>query len=384
MKLKPKIAITDYFSEIEDPRVDRTKEHQLIDILTIAVCAVICGADNWVAIEAFGHSKYKWLKKFLNLPNGIPSHDTFSRVFAQIDSTQFQDSFLKWIKSINKITSGEIVAIDGKTLRPSYKKGGKQGAIHMVNAWAASQRLVLGQRKVDEKSNEITAIPELIKLLQLKGCIVTIDAMGCQKKIVDLLVQKQADYVIAVKENQGHLYQSIQQLFQQAFAVAMRSIIACQFEGFEADTHSSKEFSHGREEIRHYVRLSPIENQVKNYEKWSNLKSIGRVESVRTVDGKTTVETRYYITTLINDVKRMSSAIRGHWGIENSLHWVLDVAFQEDNCRVRKINSPQNFAVLRQIAAKLLNGEKSAKGGLKTKRLRAGWDNSYLEKVLGI
>ena len=225
---------------------------------------------------------------------------------------------------------------------------------------------------------------QFIKLLQLKGCIVTIDAMGCQKKIVELLVQKQADYVIAVKENQGHLYQSIQQLFQQAFAVAMRSIIACQFEGFEADTHSSKEFSHGREEIRHYVRLSPIENQVKNYEKWSNLKSIGRVESVRTVDGKTTVETRYYITTLINDVKRMSSAIRGHWGIENSLHWVLDVAFQEDNCRVRKINSPQNFAVLRQIAANLLNGEKSAKGGLKTKRLRAGWDNSYLEKVLGI
>ena len=376
MKLKPKITIIDYFSEIKDPRMDRTKEHLLIDIITIAICAVICGADTWVGIETFGNAKFKWLKKFLKLPNAIPSHDTFARVFAMLEPQEFQECFLNWVQSISKITDGEIVAIDGKTLRHSYDRGGQKGAIHMVSAWATEARLVLGQKKVDDKSNEITAIPELIKVLELEGCIVTIDAMGCQKEIVKQIVQKQADYVIAVKLNQKTLYEDIESLFKKA--------IRQRFEGFNASTYSTKEFAHGREEIRHYVVINEIADIIDTDKKWSNLQSIGMVESVRTVDGKTSAEIRYYIASKINDAKSFGNAVRNHWGIENPLHWVLDVSFDEDACRIRKGNAAQNFAVLRHIVMNLMNEEKSAKLGMKNKRLKAGWDKKYLEKVLGI
>ncbi|MBH8574079.1 ISAs1 family transposase, partial [Nostocaceae cyanobacterium CENA369] len=214
MKLKPKITITDHFAQMEDPRVERTKRHKLIDILSIAICAVICGADSWVAIELYGCTKYEWLKTFLELPNGIPSHDTFARVFAQVNPQQFQECFLNWMKSVQKITDGEVVAIDGKTLCGSHDKNSEKNAIQMVSAWATTNKLVLGQVKVDEKSNEITAIPELLKVLELTGCIVTIDAIGCQKEIVKLITQQNADYVITVKKNQGNLYESVEQLFK--------------------------------------------------------------------------------------------------------------------------------------------------------------------------
>ena len=342
--------------------------------MVIAICAVIAGANTWVGIETYGNSKYQWLKKFLELPNKIPSHDTFARVFARINPEQFQECFLNWIKSIQKITGGEIVAIDGKKIRHSYDKGEGKAAIHKVSAWAGSQHLVLGQRKVDKKSNEITAIPELIKVLELAGCIVTIDAMGCQKSIVKLIASQDADYVITVKKNQGNLYKSIEELFQEA--------IRNRLEGFISSSYQTEEFSHGREEIRNYLMLSNIRERVDPTHKWEKLQSIGMVESVRTQDGKTTVEIRYYISSLPNDAQKLGHAIRSHWGIENQLHWVLDVAFNEDKCRIRKDNAPQNFAVLRHLAMNLLKREKTAKVGFENKRLRAGWDNDYLEKVL--
>ncbi|QJB46138.1 ISAs1-like element ISAsp2 family transposase [Dolichospermum flos-aquae] len=374
MKLPPKITIVDHFKDLEDKRVERTKRHKLIDIVTIAICAVICGVDSWVLMEAYGKKKEKWLKQFLELPNGIPSHDTFARVFARIDPQQFQNCFLSWIKSINKITEGEVIAIDGKTLRHSYDKGKDKGAIHMVSAWATSNKLVLGQCKVEEKSNEITAIPELIKVLDIAGCLVTIDAMGCQKEIVKSIAEKSGEYIIALKKNQGNLYKNVEEIFKEAIFKG--------FEGFKYSEFHTKEDKHGREEIRHYLMLSDIEERIDTDKKWVNLQSVGMVEYIRKVNGKTKVETGYYISSLTNNAKLLGESVRTHWGIENSLHWVLDVAFREDDCRIRKDNAPQNFAVIRHIAVNLLGKEKSQKLGTKSKQFCAGWDDEYLEKIL--
>ena len=374
MKLPPKITIVDHFKDLEDKRIERTKKHKLIDIVTIAICAVICGVDSWVLMETYGKKKEEWLKQFLELPNGIPSHDTFARVFARIDPQQFQNSFLSWIKSINKITAGEVIAIDGKTLRHSYDKGKEKGAIHMVSAWATNNRLVLGQCKVDEKSNEITAIPELIKVLEIAGCIVTIDAMGCQKQIVKSIVDKSGEYVIALKKNQGNLYKNVEEIFKEAIAKG--------FEGFKYSNYHTKKDEHGREEIRHYLMLSDIQERIDPGKKWINLQSVGMVEYIRKVNGKTKIETRYYISSLTDNSKLLGESVRSHWGIENSLHWVLDVALREDDCRIRKDNAPQNFAVLRHIAVNAVGKEKSQKLGIKNKQVCAGWDNEYLEKIL--
>ncbi|MDZ4876612.1 MAG: ISAs1 family transposase ISAsp2 [Chroococcidiopsis cubana SAG 39.79] len=374
MKLKPKISIADHFAQMPDPRVERTKRHQLIDIITIAICAVICGADTWVEMEIYGQAKHQWLKQFLELPNGIPSHDTFSRVFSRLDPEQFQNCFLNWVKSISKVVAREVVAIDGKTLRHSYERGGDKKAIHMVSAWATEQRLVLGQVKVDEKSNEITAIPELLKVLSLQGCIVTIDAMGCQKDIVKLIAGQEADYVISLKKNQGSLYKRVEALFSEA--------LKNRYEGFTHSSNRRSEESHSREETRYCVQLSNVQNQIDPEGKWQNLQSIGRLDVMRTVNGKTKIETRYFISSLANNAKLLADSVRQHWGIENSLHWVLDVAFREDDSRIRKDNAPQNFAVLRHIAHSLLQQNTSVKIGIKNKRLKAGWDNEYLAKVL--
>ncbi len=374
MKLKPKTTISDHFSNIDDPRVERTKQHKLIDIITIAICAVICGADTWVGIETYGQAKYEWLKKFLELPNGIPSHDTFSRVFARLNPQQFQEGFLNWVKSISKITQGEVIAIDGKTLRHSYDTGADKGAIHMVSAWATENRLVLGQVKVDEKSNEITAIPELLKVLEISGCIVTIDAMGCQKEIVKLIAEQEGDYIITLKKNQGNLYKNVEQLFKEAIRTG--------FKGFQHSNYKTQGSAHGREEIRHYLMLSNIQSRIDPQQKWAKFNSVGMVEYVRTIDGKTTVETRYYISSLPNNAQILADSVRNHWGVENSLHWVLDVTFGEDDCRIRKDNAPQNFAVLRHIAINFLGREKSSKLGVKNKQFRAAMDNDYLTKVL--
>ena len=374
MKLKPKVTIADHFADLEDPRVERTKQHKLMDIITISICAVICGADTWVAIETYGRAKQQWLQQFLELPNGIPSHDTFARVFARIDPQQFQECFLNWMKSASKITEGEVIAIDGKTLKHSYDKGTDKGAIHMVSAWVTANRLVLGQRQVDQKSNEITAIPELIKTLDISGCIVTIDAMGCQKDIVKSITQKQGDYMITLKKNQTNLYKNVVGLFREA--------ITTDFQEFNHTEYHTRETNHGREDIRHYLMLSDIAERIDPSQKWANLKSVGMVESVRTVNGKTTVETRYYISSFAGNAKLLGQSVRSHWGIENSLHWVLDVALKEDSCRIRKDNAPQNFAVLRHIAVNLLGKEKSKKLGLKNKQFLAAMDTKYLSLVL--
>lgn len=314
------------------------------------------------------------MKQFLELPNGIQSHDTFSRVFSRLEPKEFQTCFLNWVKSISKTVAKEVVAIDGKTLRHSYDNGGDKKAIHMVSAWATEQRLVLGQVKVNEKSNEITAIPELLKVLSLRGCIVTIDAMECYKEIVKLIAQQEGDYVITLKKNQGSLYNRVEALFSEA----LRS----KYQGFTYSSNRGSQESHGREKTRYCVMLSNVHNQIDPEGEWQNLQSIGRADVMRTVNGKTKIETRYFISSLPNNAKLLADSVRQHWGIENSLHWVLGVAFREDDSRIRKDNAPQNFAILRHIAHSLLQQNKSVKTGIKNKRLKAGWDNEYLAKVL--
>ena len=359
---------------IEDIRIERGKKHKLIDIITISICAVVCGADGWIDIEMYGIARKKWLGKFLELPNGIPSHDTFARVFSQINPDEFNRSFLSWIKGISKITAGEIIAFDGKQSRNSGDEKNGQGVINTVSAWAASNRLVLRQKKVEGKSNEITALPELIKILDLVGCIVTIDAMGCQREIVKKIVEKDADYVIAVKKNQPSLYKQIEQLFKQAIKTDGKDL--------NMSTFSSKEMNRGREEIRNYLMLTDVAEQMDPLQKWEKLTSIGMVESVRVVNGNTSVETRYFISSLWNDAKKLAEAIRSHWSIENSLHWVLDVAFKEDNSRIRKDNAPANFAVLRHIAVNIIGQNKSRKLSVRSKRFLASLDEEYSNELL--
>lgn len=374
MEIKPKHSIADYFGEIEDPRIDRRKQHKLIDIITIAICAVVCGAETWVDMEVYGKAKFSWLNEFLELENGIPSHDTFARVFAAISPEEFQKCFMSWVQGVRNKTSQEIIAFDGKQSRNSGDKKNGKRAINIVSALAIENRLILGQKKVEGKSNEITALPELIEILDLAGCIVTIDAMGCQRKIVEKIVEKEADYVIALKKNQGNLYDEVEQIFKEA--------IAGKFEGFKASSYSTRELNRGREEIRDYLIISDVDGLIKISEKWVNLKSIGLVESVRIVNGKTSIETRYFITSLDNNVELFAKSVRGHWGIENSLHWILDVAMREDKSRIRKDNAPANFAMLRHIAVNVLRQNKSRKFGVRSKQFLAAIDESYMNEIL--
>ena len=373
MQLNPKISLANHFKDIEDPRIERSKDHLLIDILTIAILAVICGADGWVGIETYGKAKHTWLKTFLALPNGIPSHDTFSRVFARLEPEQLQGCFLSWVRSVSRITEGEVIAIDGKTVRRSYDEGKEKGAIHRVSAWASQNRLVLGQRKVDAKSNEITAIPELLKVLDLHGCIVTLDAMGTPKTIAHQIIEQGGDYVLALKGNQGHLFEDVQQIFEQAKSK--------NFESIDYDFYETCDAGHGRIETRRCWSLGQVEWLI-DAEKWTGFTSMAMVESLRQCDGKTSRERRYYISSLTPDAQRLAESIRTHWSIENPLHWVLDVAFREDECRIRSGHAPENFTLLRHLALSALNQEKTAKVGVQNKRLRAGWDDDYLLKVL--
>jgi predicted transposase YbfD/YdcC len=367
------LPLKEHFSAIEDPRAQHRIEHLLLDIVLITICAVICGADHWVEIENYGIAKQEWLNTFLELPNGIPSHDTLERTFARLCPQQVQHCFLNWVQAVFNISDGQLINVDGKTLRGSYERGGKQGMIHMVSAWAPQNRLVLGQRKVHEKSNEITAIPELLKVLDLAGAIVSIDAMGCQTTIAAQIVAQQGDYVLALKGNQGDLHQDVRQLFDYAQRQNFRDTAH--------DFYQTQEQGHGRQEIRRYWVMGQTEYLV-GAENWTKLTTIGCVESQRQIGDKITSEMRYYLLSLPLDAKRFAEAVRGHWGIENQLHWILDVGFREDNSRATQGYSAENLAVIRHLAVNLLTQEKTVKGGTRTKRLRAGWDDHYLTKVL--
>jgi len=357
-----------YFAELRDPRVERTREHLLEEILLIAIAAVLSGAGSWNEIEGYGKAKRPWFKGFLQLPGGIPSHDTFNRVISALDPVEMEKGFADWVVSIAKLTSGEVVAIDGKALCGT-REAGKKTLVHMVSAWANANSLVLAQRKVDDKSNEITAIPKLLDALELSRAVVTIDAMGCQRNIAEKIVAKKADYVLAVKENQGHLLDQIKDSFQMLGADAVAEDVDC---------------GHGRVEQRRCSVIADLSLLEKPGE-WASLQGLVRIESVRyhKATGKTESETRYYITSLKPDAARLNQVIRQHWGIENKLHWALDVSFGEDLDRKRQKNAAQNFSLLNRIALNLLKQDKTCTLGIKGKRLKAGWDNDYLLQLLG-
>lgn len=377
MRIQPAADLLKHFGSLTDPRIERTREHKLIDIVIIAICAIIAGADGWVAVETFGYAKEKWLRTFLELPNGIPSHDTFGRVFGLLDPTGFEQAFSLWVTSVSQTLQGQIIALDGKSLRRSHDHALGKGAIHMVSAWATAQRLVLGQRKIDDKSNEISALPELLQVLALEGCIVTIDAMGCQTEIAETIIQRGADYVLAVKKNQGKLYEDVKDLFAGADEVAFREV--------PHDYTREVTKDHGRLEIRECWVLSAPEylEYVRRVDAWKNLRNLIRIRTeVRHAQTTLSQETRYFISSLAGSAQEMIHAVRGHWGIENGLHWILDVTFREDDSRVRKDHAPENFAVLRHIALNVLNRARNGKDSIKTMRLRAGWDETYLAKLL--
>jgi len=362
------------FAQLKDPRMDRTKKHSLSDILAIAICAVICGADGWAQVAEFGQCKKKWFKTFLDLPNGIPSHDTFGRVFAALDPSAFEECFMTWIADLATASAGRLIAIDGKTIRRSLDAAGGKAAIHMVSAWCQANHMVLGQLATDAKSNEITAIPKLLKLLDLQDAVVTIDAGGCHKKIAGQIVDQGGHYILQLKGNQGTLHNETVTLFDQCLTDDCR--------GISYSTATTTDKGHGRIEERRIWATSEV-NWFAEKGKWKNLRSLIRVQSKRTVDGKTSMEYRYYITDLPADnASRLLAHIRGHWGVENNLHWSLDISFADDERRIRTGHGAENFARLSRIALNLLKAEKTNKRGIKTKRLCCGWDHDYLLKVL--
>lgn len=375
--MEPNITagIEEHFSEIQDPRLERSRLHKLIDILVIAICAVICGADTWEDVEAFGKAKQSWFAGFLELPNGIPSHDTFNRVFNRLDPEQFQRCFMQWISAVSELIQGQVIAIDGKLLRRSHDRGIGKAAIDMVSAWANSNHLVLGQIKVDDKSNEITAIPQLLKALEISGCIVTIDAIGCQTEIAETIIEREADYVLSLKENQGRLYEDVKLLFDD--------LESSDYRAYTYDYTRTVDKGHGRLEIRECWTISDPEvlRHLRGFVNWSNLCTVSRIRAQRRIGNETNSEDRYHIASVCG-AKRILSTVRFHWGIENQLHWVLDIAFDEDHHRLRKEHGPENFALLRHIALNLLKQEQSLKRSIKGKRLVAGWNEDYLLKVL--
>jgi predicted transposase YbfD/YdcC len=342
-------------------------------VVTIAICAVLCGADDFVSIAAFGRKKQKWLSRFLDLSAGIPSHDRFNAILAAIKVDEFEKCLLELITAIHEITNGQVVAIDGKTLRRSFDRATSKSAIHMVSAWASANHITLGQVVVDEKSNEITAIPKLLQILELSGCLVTIDAMGCQVEIARAIVDAKADYVLAVKNNQPTLAQGVEAFFEEA--------VQDDYAHVDARFHVTKEKGHGRKEHREYV-ICPAPEKLPDRSRWPKLAAIGMAFVYAIRDGAVHEECRYYILSKYLSAKRFAQAVRDHWSIENRLHWQLDVTFQEDQCRIRKGNADANFSVLRRTALSLLKNNHSEKVGIKNKRLLAALDDDYLQEVL--
>ncbi|NJL42963.1 MAG: ISAs1 family transposase [Pseudanabaena sp. SU_2_4] len=362
-----------HFETLDDPRAHYRIRHRLVDMVMIAICAIICGADTWVEIEQYGLSKQSLLSAFLELPNGIPCHDTFERLFARLRPEQLQASFSSWFKDVYTMLEQAGIAIDGKALRGSSKPDESNSTIYMVSAWATESRLVLGQVKVNEKSNEITAIPELLSLLDLKDAMVTIDAIGCQKTIAEQIVVQGGDYVLPVKGNQGNLHKDIMDWFERAEEK--------RFSGEQYDLYATEDFEHGREESRRYWVLTDL-NAIPGLREWTKVMGIGCIESKRTVSFDTKIERRYFLLSSALSAQGFAEVVRGHWGIENRLHWVLDVGFREDHCKVARGHAPENLAVLRHIALNLITQEKSIKAGTRAKRMRAGWDDQYLFRIL--
>ncbi len=366
-------SIAAHFRRVPDPRVRRTRRHALEDILVITLCAVICGADDWVSIAHFGHAKRKWFRRFLALPHGIPSHDTFGRVFAALDPEAFKAAFLAWVHTVAALLPGDVIAIDGKTLRQTFDKASDKAAIHMVSAWATAQGVCLGQVKTDAKSNEITAIPKLLDVLALGGRIVTIDAMGCQTAIAQAIQAKGGDYVLSLKGNQTLLHDDIRTFFVDAEAHA--------FAGIPHTTAETVDGDHGRIEVRRAWATDDLA-WLEDRPRWSGLRSVLRVDAERTVGERTSCETRFFLSSLPPDAALLARAVRSHWAIENSLHWVLDVAMNQDKTRIRTGHAPENLAILHHVALNLLKQERTAKLGIKNKRLAAGWEHDYLLRVI--
>jgi predicted transposase YbfD/YdcC len=362
-----------FFENLTDPRMERTKRHSLLEIIILAVCGTLGNANGWADIERYGKTKLSFFRTFLELPHGIPSHDTFGRVFALLDPVALMASIQQWLDALGTAVAGEVVAIDGKTLRGSFDTAGGKNPLHLVSAWACEARLTLGQVAVDAKSNEITAIPLLVELLDIKDCTVTIDAMGCQKDIASAIRAREADYVLAVKNNQPTLYQAIQEAF---VAHAENDYLDPLLKRLK-----TVERGHGRKETREYFIASAPAELVREGE-WQDLCSIGMVCRTRLIDGEETNEIVYYISSLPAKVKQFAKAVRSHWGIENRLHWSLDVIFAEDQSRVRKDHSPLNLSMLRRLALSILRKDTSVKDNLRGKRLRAGWEDEVLLKIL--
>lgn len=366
-------SLIKHFRHLEDPRESTKSRHNLLDMIAISIAAVICGANDWVSIAAFARAKEAWLRQFLDLGNGIPSHDTFGRVFSLLAPSAFEACFRSWVSAVRQCLAEEEVAIDGKSVRRSHNRGAGLGALHMVSAWATENRVVLGQVATEAKSNEITAIPRLLECLVLEGCIVTIDAMGCQTKIAEQIIAAGGAYVLALKGNQGALADEVEEAFIDADAK--------EYAGLDSQVIETNERAHGRVETRRYRTLGDLDG-VPRSALWKGLNMIGMVESQREVNGKTSSEYRFYIGSIGTGAARFARAVRGHWGIENDLHWSLDVAFREDESRLRDLRARENFAVLRHIALTRLKNDKRENMGIYNKRLKAGWDDNYLSCLL--
>jgi len=372
MPVRDPAAFQEHFKNLNDPRVERTRKHPLINIVFIAVCGVLSGANSFAAIEEFGLDRRTWFARFLDLTNGVPSDDTFARVLARLDPGAFERCLLSWIQAVQEVTDHRLIAIDGKTLRGSYDRRDGKAAVHMVSAWASENKLSLGQVVVDEKSNEITAIPELLRLLDVSGALVTIDAMGCQKEIADLIREGEGDYVLAVKQNQPTLYEQV----EEAVGAGLEQ------DASDLDEHRTVEVGHGRQETRTYV-VFPAPETVDPDGAWRDLSAVGMAITESTdAQGRCRLEVRYYILSALLSAARFAGAVRGHWSIENNLHWQLDVSFREDQCRVRTDNAPANLSVIRRFALGLLKRETSCRRGIETKRLKCAASDAYREKAL--
>jgi len=361
-----------HFAKLKDPRDDKNKRYPLMEILFLTIAAVVSGAEGWEDVEEFGKAKIDWLRRFFPYANGVPLHDRVRVVMISLSPKHLQECFASWIAAAAGALPDEVVAIDGKTLRRSFDRGGGRGPIHMVSAWAKANGVCLGQVKTDAKSNEITAIPQLLELLELRGCIVTLDAMGCQREIAQAIRDKQADYILAVKDNQPNLHEALIDYFETADR--------CGFEGVSVERHQELDSDHGRIEQRRY-ELVPDLRTLPNPSAWAGLNAIGRALRECTQNGKTTEETRYYIVSFAQGGVRFAGGVRGHWSIENSLHWVLDVTFGEDDCRIRSGYGAENFAVIRQIALNLAKRDPS-KGSIRKKLLRAALNDDFRFNLL--